>query len=64
MRAHHMNLEAHTLAQDQCQKNVVAPGSHMGSSFPLRDKFSGGGELVTTVILGSTCFPFGFHRLV
>lgn len=31
-----------------------------GSSFPLRESFSGGGELVTTVILGSACFPLGF----
>ena len=31
-----------------------------GSSFPLRESFSRGGELVTTVILGSACFPLGF----
>lgn len=31
-----------------------------GSSFPLRESFSKGGELVTTVILGSACFPLGF----
>lgn len=31
----------------------------MGSSFPLRESFSRG-ELVTTVILGSACFPLGF----
>mgnify|MGYP003367435075 CR=1 FL=1 len=31
-----------------------------GSSFPLRESFSGGGELVITVILRSACFPLGF----
>ena len=31
-----------------------------GSSFSLRESFSGGGELVTTVILGSACFPLDF----
>ena len=33
-----------------------------GSSFLLRESFSRGGELVTTVILGSACFSLRFRR--
>lgn len=44
MRAHHMNLEAHALAQDQCQKNVVVPGSYMALPFRYEIGFQGEGS--------------------
>lgn len=43
MRAHHMNLEAHALAQNQCQKNVVVPGSYMALPFRYEIGFMGEG---------------------